>query len=112
MPAGEHLPLDQSEILERGPLGHSFEARLYAENVHRNFLPGVTSSWVRLVETAFQMQPPQKGTLHHDDVASVAWFCARGLFQLCKHSVLHARDKEGKLKGVLLLHPLPFCFLP
>lgn len=38
--AGEPLPLDQAEILAVGPRGHSFEARLYAENVHRNFLPG------------------------------------------------------------------------
>lgn len=42
---GEHLPLDQAEILRVGPQGHSFEARLYAENVHRNFLPGV-QTWL------------------------------------------------------------------
>lgn len=40
---GEALPLDQAEILAVGPRGHSFEARLYAENVHRNFLPGEQS---------------------------------------------------------------------
>lgn len=38
--AGEHLPIDQETLLARGPQGHSFEARLYAENTRRNFLPG------------------------------------------------------------------------
>eukprot|EP00878_Enallax_costatus_P011806 GHUV01012324.1.p1 GENE.GHUV01012324.1~~GHUV01012324.1.p1 ORF type:complete len:586 (+),score=181.25 GHUV01012324.1:1012-2769(+) len=38
--AGEHLPIDQETLLTRGPQGHSFEARLYAENTRRNFLPG------------------------------------------------------------------------
>lgn len=38
--AGEHLPIDQQTLLTRGPQGHSFEARLYAENTRRNFLPG------------------------------------------------------------------------
>jgi hypothetical protein len=38
--AGESLPIDQDTVLAACPDGHSFEARLYAENVHRNFLPG------------------------------------------------------------------------
>eukprot|EP00879_Flechtneria_rotunda_P001862 GHRR01002033.1.p1 GENE.GHRR01002033.1~~GHRR01002033.1.p1 ORF type:complete len:621 (+),score=231.38 GHRR01002033.1:1707-3569(+) len=38
--AGEKLPITQQQLLDRGPLGHSFEARLYAENTRRNFLPG------------------------------------------------------------------------
>lgn len=35
--AGEKLPLSQEEILLRG---HSFEARIYAEDPNNNFLPG------------------------------------------------------------------------
>ncbi|KAF8058913.1 hypothetical protein HT031_005481 [Scenedesmus sp. PABB004] len=38
--AGEALPLSQTELVSRGPRGHAFEARLYAENVRRGFLPG------------------------------------------------------------------------
>jgi 3-methylcrotonyl-CoA carboxylase alpha subunit len=38
--AGEALPLSQADLLAAGPRGHSFEARLYAENTRRNFLPG------------------------------------------------------------------------
>jgi 3-methylcrotonyl-CoA carboxylase alpha subunit len=38
--AGESLPLSQEDLLTAGPRGHSFEARLYAENTRRNFLPG------------------------------------------------------------------------
>jgi biotin carboxylase len=54
---GEHLPLDQQQVLAVGPQGHSFEARLYAENVHRNFLPGegdCTSVQRVLPDTAVQ----------------------------------------------------------
>ncbi|XP_020256107.1 methylcrotonoyl-CoA carboxylase subunit alpha, mitochondrial isoform X2 [Asparagus officinalis] len=47
---GEHLPLTQSEV----PLkGHAFEARIYAENVARGFLPAT-------------------GTLHHYQPVSVS----------------------------------------
>lgn len=35
--AGEKLPLSQEEILLRG---HSFEARIYAEDPNNNFMPG------------------------------------------------------------------------
>lgn len=35
--AGEKLPLSQDEIVLRG---HSFEARIYAEDPSNNFLPG------------------------------------------------------------------------
>ncbi len=37
MAAGEKLPLSQEQILLRG---HSFEARIYAEDPNNNFLPG------------------------------------------------------------------------
>lgn len=41
--AGEKLPiLDQSEIVSNG---HAFEARIYAENPARNFLPGTGTVW-------------------------------------------------------------------
>ncbi|WIA19437.1 hypothetical protein OEZ85_004054 [Tetradesmus obliquus] len=38
--AGERLPLAQADLAAAGPRGHSFEARLYAENTRRQFLPG------------------------------------------------------------------------
>lgn len=38
--AGEALPLTQRQLNQAGPNGHSFEARLYAENTRRGFMPG------------------------------------------------------------------------
>jgi hypothetical protein len=32
--------ITQQQLVAAGPQGHSFEARLYAENTRRNFLPG------------------------------------------------------------------------
>jgi 3-methylcrotonyl-CoA carboxylase alpha subunit len=40
--AGEPLPMDQSQITTNG---HAIEARIYAENPHRQFLPAIGKVW-------------------------------------------------------------------
>ena len=42
--AGETLPIAEQQYIEQ-PMGHAFEARIYAENPARNFLPATGTVW-------------------------------------------------------------------
>ena len=65
--AGEELPLNQEEINFQG---HAFEARIYAENPRKGFLPGAGNiSYMRLPEATDKTIRIERGVREKDEVS-------------------------------------------
>ncbi|OAD52244.1 Methylcrotonoyl-CoA carboxylase subunit alpha, mitochondrial, partial [Eufriesea mexicana] len=65
--AGGELPLEQTEITFQG---HAFEARIYAENPRKNFLPGAGKvSYMRIPESLSKTIRVETGIREKDEVS-------------------------------------------
>ncbi|KAF6259823.1 carbamoyl-phosphate synthase L chain, ATP binding domain-containing protein, partial [Scenedesmus sp. NREL 46B-D3] len=95
--AGEALPLSQADLLSAGPRGHSFEARLYAENTRRNFLPG-GGRVLRWRTPATAQQFDHTAAVRVDSGVSEGDTVGTNYDPMIAKIVTHAADRESALQ--------------